>query len=87
MPKSKVHKKAVYTPPADQSKTKAKAVGPSHPAYIAVMLGMIVLGLIWLVVYYLAMDQIQFMSDLGGWNILIGFAPMIIGLVMTMKWR
>lgn len=87
MPKSKVRKKAVYTPPADQSKSKAKAAGPSHPAYIAVMLGLILLGLIWLVVYYLAMEQIQFMSDLGGWNILIGFAPMIIGLVMTMKWR
>lgn len=88
MPKSKVRKKAIYTPPPEaSSRNKAKAAGPSHPAYVAVMLGLIVLGLVWLVVYYLAMDRIQFIGDLGGWNLLIGFALMIAGLLMTMKWR
>lgn len=88
MPKSKVRKKAVYTPPkSEDTPKKAKAVGPSHPAYIAVMLGLIVLGIAWMVVYYLAEDRIQFIGDLGSWNLLIGFAAMIGGLLMTMKWR
>ncbi|WP_020496810.1 MULTISPECIES: cell division protein CrgA [Sciscionella] len=88
MPKSKVRKKAVYTPPATQNTPKkAKAVGPSHPAYVAVMLGLILIGLAWMIVYYLASDRITFIGDLGSWNLLIGFALMIAGLLMTMKWR
>jgi hypothetical protein len=88
MPKSKVRKKTVYTPPADRrTPVKAKAAGPSHPVYIAVMLGMMLIGLLWLVVNYIAGDKISFMTQLGPWNFAIGFALMIVGLLMTMRWR
>lgn len=88
MPKSKVRKKDSHTPPVDRrTPVKAQAVGPSHPIYVAVMLGLMLLGLLWLVVNYLAGQQIPFMADLGAWNFAIGFAFMIIGLLMTMKWR
>ncbi|GGM78060.1 cell division protein CrgA [Longimycelium tulufanense] len=88
MPKSKVRKKAVYTPPPDRrTPVRAKAAGPSHPVYITVMLGLMLLGLAWLVVYYLASEQIKVMADLGAWNFAIGFALMIVGLLMTMRWR
>ena len=53
MPKSKVRKKSVYTPPAEQlGPTRVRVAGPSHPAYVAVMLGSMLLGLLWLVVNY-----------------------------------
>ena len=88
MPKSKVRKKSVYTPPADQrTPVKARIAGPSHPIYVAVMLGLMLLGLLWLVVNYLAVDKVPLLSALGNWNFLIGFALMIIGLLMTMRWR
>lgn len=89
MPKSKVRKKSVYTAPTDRrTPGQARAAaGPSHPFYIAVMLGMMLLGLGWLVVNYIAVDQIAFMRELGNWNFLIGFALMIVGLLMTMRWR
>lgn len=89
MPKSKIRKKSVYTPPADRrtTPTRATARGPSHPFYVAVMLGMMLLGLSWLVVNYLAGDKIPLLSELGNSNFLIGFALMIIGLLMTMRWR
>jgi len=88
MPKSKVRKKSVYTPPTDQrTSVKVRAAGPSHPFYVAVMLGMMLLGLGWLVVNYLAGDKIGLMADLGNFNFLIGFALMITGLLMTMRWR
>ncbi|HET9253597.1 MAG TPA: cell division protein CrgA, partial [Pseudonocardiaceae bacterium] len=52
------------------------------------MLGMMVLGLLWLVVNYLAVNiKIPLVSDLGNWNFLIGFTLMIVGLLMTMRWR
>jgi hypothetical protein len=88
MPKSKVRKKSVYTQAADQRvPVKAHIAGPSHPVYVAVMLGLMLLGLLWLVVNYLAIDKIPLLSNLGNWNFLIGFALMITGLLMTMRWR
>jgi hypothetical protein len=88
MPKSKVRKKD-STPVSLDRRTpvKVKSVGPSHPIYIAVMLGMMLIGLLWLVVNYLAGDQLPFMSVLGAWNFAVGFGFMIIGLLMTMRWR
>ena len=92
MPKSKVRKKDTSAAVADRRtpvkpKATAKAVGPSHPIYVAVMLGLMIVGLLWLVTNYIAGDKIGFMADLGGWNFAVGFAFMIVGLLMTMRWR
>lgn len=88
MPKSKVRKKPAYTPPAEPSSpARVRAAGPSSPIYVGVMLGLMLLGLAWLVVNYLASDTIRFMADLGGWNFLVGFGLIVIGLLMTMRWR
>jgi hypothetical protein len=51
------------------------------------MVGLMVLGLLWIVVYYVAGDQIPFMVSLGAWNFAIGFGAMVLGLVMSMRWR
>ncbi len=89
MPKSKVRKKAVYTAPASERRTTTpvKIAGPTHPVYVVVMLGLMGLGLAWLVVNYIAGPSIGFMVTLGSWNFLIGFALIVIGLLMTMRWR
>ena len=85
MPKSKVRKKPTYTPPPQAA--VAKTAGPSHPAYVVIMLGIGIVGLAWLVVNYIAGEKVPVMMDLGSWNFGIGFALMIVGLLMTMKWR
>lgn len=88
MPKSKVRKKTAYTPPPDRrTPVKVRATGPSHPVYKGVMFGLMLLGLIWLVINYLAGDKLTFMMELGNWNFAVGFALMITGLLMTMRWR
>lgn len=88
MPKSKVRKKQAYTPPnSDRNTTPVKVSGPTHPVYVVVMLGMMLVGLAWLVVNYLAGPSIAFMAALGPFNFLIGFALIVIGLLMTMRWR
>lgn len=84
MPKSKVRRKPAYTPPPQSTKALS---GPSHPAYVVIMLVVGGLGLAWLVVNYLASEHIPFMAALGGWNFLIGFGLIVISLLMTMKWR
>jgi hypothetical protein len=88
MPKSKVRKKDSPTIALDRrTPVKVRAVGPSHPIYVCVMLGLMLLGLLWLVINYLAGQQIPFMSDLGAWNFAVGFGLMVAGLLMTMWWR
>ncbi|WP_019931992.1 cell division protein CrgA [Nocardia sp. BMG111209] len=88
MPKSKVRKKTDYSiTPNSRIPVKVRAAGPSPAWYITVMLGFMLAGLVWLLVYYLGADHISWMSDLGAWNFLIGFGLMVIGLIMTMRWR
>ena len=90
MPKSKVRKKSVYTPPQGtlQSGTaSARAVQPSPRWYAPLMVGLMLVGLLWIVVFYVGGDRIPFMSGLNAWNFLIGFGLMVAGLVMSMRWR
>lgn len=92
MPKSKVRRKASTT--TSRSATAAvanagprvKVAGPSSPLFIGVMVGLMLLGLLWLVLYYL-WPTLPLLSALGNWNFGVGFALMIAGLLMTMKWR
>ncbi len=95
MPKSKVRKKvavntATSSTQANESAytaTRMHVAAPSGPIYIGIMLGLMLLGLLWLVVFYLWGNDIAFMNSLGNWNFAIGFALMIAGLLMTMRWR
>ena len=90
MPKSKVRKKSVYTPPEGvlpASAARARAAQPSPRWYAGVMVALMGLGLVWIVVYYVAGDQIPVMVSLGAWNFAIGFGAMVAGLVMSMRWR
>ena len=53
------------------------------PAFITVGL----LGVLWLVVYYIAGHLIPFMSDLGGWNVLIGMGCMAAAFAIATLWK
>ncbi len=90
MPKSKVRKKkgGAEATPANRTPVKVSG-GPSSTLYVSVMLGLMIIGLLWLVFMYLSgsASWLQWMADLGAWNYLIGFGFMVVGLVMTMGWR
>src|SRR5699024_12477748 len=88
MPKSKVRSKSEYTDAA-VSRTPVKVKGaPTARWYIGVMLGLMLLGLAWLVLYYIAGEKIPFMMALETWqNFAIGFGIAVIGLLITMIWR
>ena len=90
MPKSKVRKKSVYTPPEgvlQNRATRARAARPSPRWYAPLMVALMLLGLVWIVIYYVAGDKIPLMVSLSAWNFAIGFGAMVIGLVMSMRWR
>ena len=53
------------------------------PTFITVGL----LGVAWLIVYYVAGDTVPLMSDLGNWNILIGMGGMAAAFGLATLWR
>jgi len=93
MPKSKVRKKtadvvsATRSTQAESASLRAKVAAPSGPVFLGIMLGLFVIGLLWLIVYYLWGSDIAFMSNLGNWNFAIAFGLLVAGLIMTMRWR
>lgn len=51
------------------------------------MLACWLLGLLWVVIYYVAGDRIPVMSDLGGWNLVGGMALVGLGFVFATQWE
>lgn len=93
MPKSKVRKKTSFTT-SSVSRTPVKITGgPSSAWFVALFLGLMLFGLVWLMVYQLAATgldapaALMWMAELGPWNYAIAFAFMISGLLLTMRWR
>jgi hypothetical protein len=90
VPKSKVRKKTSYTPsPAAMSGGAAtgRLAKPSPRWYPGVMAGFLILGLAWIVVYYMAGESVPVMNSLGSWNFAVGFAFLVVGLGMAVRWR
>ncbi len=93
MPKSKVRKKTDFTvKPVSRTPVKVKA-GPSSVWFVALFLGLMLIGLLWLLVFQLAAAGpnpppfLQWMADLMAWNYAIAFGFMITGLLLTMRWH
>jgi hypothetical protein len=52
------------------------------------MVTMFILGLLWIVVFYLIGSQVPLMSDLGNLtNVLIGFALIGVGFALATRWK
>lgn len=62
-------------------------MGQSSPWVPGLMVACFVLGLLWLVVYYLAGTRVPVMSDLGNWNLLVGIGAIAVGFVVSTQWR
>lgn len=85
MPESKKRKKTVYTPPTPVGGMKKK--GPS-PVWLApVMLALFLIGIAWLVTFYLAGQDMPVVGSLGNSNLLIGFGFIIAGFGLSTQWR
>ena len=82
MPESRSRKKAAYTPPT----STASAPKPNPVWWVPVMLGLMILGLIWVVTTYMSSSQYP-VPGIGSWNLLAGFGLMLVGFAMTTRWR
>jgi len=53
------------------------------PLFITVGL----LGVFWLITYYIAGQKVPYMNMLGNWNILIGMGLMAVAFALTTLWK
>ena len=82
MPESKGRAKPTHTT-APQRRTKPMA---NPPWFVPLMLGLMLVGLLWVVTFYV-MEGKYPIPGINYWNLIIGFALMISGFLMTTRWR
>lgn len=70
----------------DERPTHKADAAPNPVWFLPVMVGLMLLGLIWILVFYLS-DQRFPIPDIGGWNLVIGFGIAFLGFIMSMRWR
>ncbi|MBK7822424.1 MAG: cell division protein CrgA [Tessaracoccus sp.] len=94
MPESKVRKQA-----ADKKKAKDKAelsdgrektarLAPGTRNWVpAVFIPVGLLGVLWMVVWQLAGQQIGFMRAMGDWNVLVGLVLIVASFSLMTLWK
>ncbi|WP_426509088.1 cell division protein CrgA [Dactylosporangium sp. McL0621] len=94
MPKSTVRKKKVYTAPAElrPQETVSARRRPSPVWVPALAVAFVVIGIAWLVSYYLTqgffdVNWLSTLADLKYWNLAIGFGFLVASLAVFSKWR
>jgi hypothetical protein len=86
VPESRSRTKATYTPPP--AKSEKKSYGDNPRWLVPTMVGLFVVGLTWIVLYYTAGNSIPGMSSLGALgNVIIGFLFIVGGFILAMRWR
>ncbi|MEX1080147.1 MAG: cell division protein CrgA [Homoserinimonas sp.] len=60
--------------------------GPNPVWFKPIMFGLMLLGLAWIIVYYVSQSALP-IADLGDANILVGFGILFLGFLMTTRWR
>lgn len=91
VPESKRRKKNAYTPEQKMGERKVARFG--SPAWLApTMVAAFVIGLAYLVVFYIAGNSVPGMNSIGGdlnalVNVGIGFAFIMVGFGLATRWK
>jgi len=83
VPESKSRKKP--KPQRQPSVPKPEAGNPRW--LVPTMLGLMLLGLAWIVLFYLSGPKQLPVPPLGAWNLAVGFAFIIAGFALTTRWK
>jgi hypothetical protein len=72
--------------PARAAESTSNAEAPNPVWFKPVMFGFMLLGLVWIIVFYVSQASLP-IPAIGSWNILVGFGIAFIGFLMTTRWR
>jgi hypothetical protein len=59
---------------------------PNPVWFKPIMFGLMLLGLVWIIVFYVSGTTLP-VASLGDGNILVGFGILFVGFLMTTRWR
>ncbi len=81
MPISRIRRKSAYTAPPERAPVRV-----GSPRWLApLMVTLFLIGLLWLVVYYVT--QQRYPLDIGAWNMAVGFGFILAGFAVATQWR
>ncbi|MGP4030664.1 cell division protein CrgA [Pseudarthrobacter sp. 1C304] len=83
MPESKRRKR---TNPETPQTSAAQAYKPNPVWFKPVMFGLMIIGLLWIITFYISEGAYP-VAAWGSANIIAGFGIAIIGFLMTTRWR
>lgn len=86
MPESRRRKKAPAVPKPQGTKAQGARAAGNPTWWAPVMLGLMVAGLLWVVVTYISQSAYP-IPGIGSWNLAVGFALILAGFGMTMRWQ
>lgn len=70
----------------DEPVAEQREAAPNPVWFKPVMIGFMLFGLVWVLVYYLSSGQLP-IPGISAWNLAIGFGIAFIGFLMTTRWR
>jgi hypothetical protein len=83
VPKSRLRRRQAFTPPPE----KQAAVRVGSPRWLVpVMVACFVIGLLWVVTYYVTQTEYP-IGGIGLWNMGIGFGLIIVGFILSTRWK
>ena len=85
MPESRRRKKS--SPRSQPSSPDVGADAPSGRWVPITGSALLILGLLWIVVYYVAGSSIGLISSLGNWNLLVGMGLIVAGFLVFTRWK
>ncbi|MBM7052268.1 cell division protein CrgA [Rothia sp. ZJ932] len=59
---------------------------PTPLWYRVIMFGLMIIGVLWIMTYYIS-QTLYPIASIGAWNLVVGVGLMMIGLIMTTRWR
>jgi uncharacterized membrane protein len=85
VPKSRLRKKSDYTPPPSGTTVTVK-LDSGHSWVAPLMLALFLLGLAWIVTYYVTSADWP-VKSWHNWNILVGFGFIAGGFGVSTQWK
>ncbi|MGK5627549.1 cell division protein CrgA [Streptomyces sp. URMC 123] len=86
MPKSRIRKKADFTPPPAKQAGTAIKLDSGRRWVAPLMLAMFLIGLAWIVMYYVTDSSLP-VESWKQWNIVVGFGFIAVGFVVSTQWK
>ncbi|MCU1414820.1 MAG: septation inhibitor protein [Microbacteriaceae bacterium] len=75
------------TKPARSVESRGGDDVPNPVWFRPIMFGLMIIGLAWIIVFYVSGSLQLPIPQFGSWNILVGFGILFLGFLMTTRWR